>query len=245
MVWSTRRRYRMNEMEIPEGWEAEQLQMASSVEIPTEGGYVPQEGDRMVAFDIQYEGDIAHVAATSFLWGGEKEAVYTAGMEVDIPYISGYFCFREGPPLLAMLRHLEAEQVTPACLIVDGHGLAHPRLFGAACWLGDKTGLPTLGIAKDTLVRFEGELAEERGSTLDVVVGDECVGHVLRRRDGIRPVYVSPGHLIRLDVATDIALQLPSKYRIPDPIRWADQAARARAKGEHLANTRECGTLSL
>src|SRR5207244_6398748 len=40
----------------------------------------------------------------------------------------------------------------PDVLLVDGHGRLHPALFGVACYVGVRLGLPTVGVAKHPLV---------------------------------------------------------------------------------------------
>ena len=49
---------------------------------------------------------------------------------VTFPYVPGYLSFRETP---AVLKAFEKISKLPDCIIVDGHGLAHPRFFGFAC----------------------------------------------------------------------------------------------------------------
>lgn len=39
--------------------------------------------------------------------------------------------------------------VTPAVILVDGNGLLHIRRAGIACFVGVKTGIPTIGVAKN------------------------------------------------------------------------------------------------
>lgn len=227
-----------------EHWQGLQEQLAGEVEIVQEGGYEAKRGDVMLGLDIQYAGNTAHVAGTLARWGGPVLGSWAGEIFVDVPYVSGYFCFREGPPLLALIARLQEEGLpAPQLLLVDGHGLAHPRRFGAACWVGLATGLPTLGAAKDTLLRFEGELDEAQGSTVSVCLAEDEVGVVLRRRKGIRPVYVSPGHRISLAEATRVVTGLPSKFRIPDILRFPDQAARAHCKGKHNERWHDLGTL--
>lgn len=228
-----------------EEWERIQRDLAGCVLVcPSGEGYTPETGDVVWAFDIQYEGDRAYVAVDVSRWQGDVIGTYVGAMDVLIPYVSGFFCFREGPPLLALIETAHERSIPPPALcIVDGHGLAHPRRFGAACWLGVATGVPTLGCAKDTLLRYEGELSEEKGSTLPVFCEEERVGSVLRRIQGVRPVYVSVGHELSLEGAEHIVFSLPSSFRVPDPIRRADQAARARSRGEEPTGWVDFGEL--
>lgn len=211
----------------------EQKIMSQQVVIPEKAGYTPQENHIILALDIQYNNDEAHVAGDLLYWKGEHIKTCAGVTQAQVPYVPSYFCFREGPPLLDFINYLEQEETLPKpdVIVVDGHGIAHPRFFGVACWIGVKTQIPTIGCAKDTLVRYEGVLGEERGSTIDVFVQEKHTGYVLRTQDGIKPIFVSPGHLVSLETSVDIIMGLPSEYRVPEPLRKADHAARAHCKG--------------
>ena len=50
---------------------------------------------------------------------------------------------------------------------------------------------------------------------------------MLRTRPGVKPVYVSAGHLVDLPSAIDLVLAAIGRYRIPEPIRLAHQATTA------------------
>jgi deoxyribonuclease V len=52
----------------------------------------------------------------------------------------------------------------PDVLVVDGHGIAHPRRMGIATHFGVLTGQTTLGSAKTILCGKFDEPASERGS---------------------------------------------------------------------------------
>lgn len=223
---------------------AEQRELAVRVVIPADGGYVPRTGDVVLALDIQYEGDDAHVAGDLHRYGGGPLGTFAGVARVNMPYVSSYFCFREGPPLLSLIRRLEQESLpAPDVIVVDGHGIAHPRRFGVGCWLGVATGKPVMGCAKETLLPYCGDLGETRGSVVDVALEGETVGYVLRRQDRVNPVFLSPGHLVSLKTCIDIALGLPGTYRIPDPLRNADHAARAHCKGEAEPGWKDLGKL--
>jgi deoxyribonuclease V len=51
------------------------------------------------------------------------------------------------------------------------------------------------------------------------------IGAVLRTKPNVKPVYISPGHLIDQDSAVELVMRCTSKYRLPDPIRAAHNAA--------------------
>ena len=211
-----------------------QSRLAAKVIIPPDRqGYFPAEDDLIFSLDIQYEQDKAYIALDVQKWHGEKKGIYAAASRPEMEYVPQFFCFREGPLLMKMI-HLVRSMfgLQPALLIIDGHGMAHPRRFGVACWLGVETGLPAIGCAKETLLRYEGTLDAQRGAQLPVVLEKETVGAVLRTQENIKPVFVSPGHRVSLDNACEIMLKLSPEYRISEPLRRADQVARLAAKGQ-------------
>ncbi len=50
-------------------------------------------------------------------------------------------------------------------------------------------------------------------------------GTVLRTRERVRPVYVSPGHRLDYDTAAAWVMACCTRYRLPEPIRTADRLA--------------------
>lgn len=190
--------------------------------------------DLLLALDIQYEGDKAFVGAALQSWDNQKSWQFALSTQTELPYHPGLFCFREGPPLKALVESLQNHypELSPRLILVDGQGLAHPRGFGAACWLALKTGIATLGCAKSTLLPYEGELEAAAGSTLGIYRNNRRVGSTLRRKTGVNPVFVSVGQGLTLPQAERVVLELPSDYRLPDLLRYADQNARALSRGE-------------
>ena len=138
------------------------------------------------------------------------------------PYIPGFLSFREIP---AVLDALEKISTTPNLILCDGQGIAHPRRFGIACHLGVLIDMPTIGVAKSLLVGKHDELPVEKGSWQPLRYRGQTVGAVLRSRTGVKPLYVSPGHLISLPSAIDYVLRCTTKYRLPETTRWADKLA--------------------
>ncbi|MBN1772021.1 MAG: endonuclease V [Deltaproteobacteria bacterium] len=137
---------------------------------------------------------------------------------LSFPYLPGLLSFRELPVLLEALARLPEQ---PEALVLDGHGLAHPRRFGLACHLGVWGDLPALGAAKSILCGEHGVLGRARGATAPLVHRGEMVGVALRTRAGVKPIYVSIGHRLDLPGAVELALQLAPRYRLLEPIRQA------------------------
>lgn len=146
---------------------------------------------------------------------------------LSFPYIPGLLSFREAPAILAALEQLSR---LPDLLLVDGHGLAHPRRFGLACHLGVLLDLPAIGVGKSILVGVVGELGDAVGSTADIVDGDEMLGVALRTRWNVRPVYLSVGHRVDLLSAIRLVLDCTRGYRLPEPCRAAHRLASSAAK---------------
>jgi deoxyribonuclease V len=152
-----------------------------------------------------------------------------AQRRAGFPYVPGFLSFREAPALLAALRRV----VHPVdVLMCDGQGLAHPRRLGIACHVGLFCEMPSLGCAKSRLVGEHGAVALRRGSSAPLFDRGECVGDVVRTRDGVRPVYVSPGHRLDRAAARSLVLAGYGGYRLPEPTRQADRyVARLKRSG--------------
>jgi deoxyribonuclease V len=140
--------------------------------------------------------------------------------EVNFPYVPGYLSFREAPVLLKLFKDV-SENID--LLLCDGQGIAHPRGIGLASHLGLFLNLPTIGCAKSVLVGEYQEPGENKGCSAPLLFKNNVVGTVLRTRQGVKPIFVSPGHKIRLKPATEVVLNCCPRYRIPEPIRAAHQ----------------------
>ncbi len=148
----------------------------------------------------------------------------TAVMEATFPYIPHYLSFREIPVLLKAAEQLT---VNPDLVIVDGQGYAHTRRMGLASHLGLVTGWATIGAAKSPLVGECAEPLAEKGSWCECRDRGEKVGHILRTRTGVKPLWVSPGNGIGFDAARDWVLRATTRYRLPEPTRLAHHTASA------------------
>lgn len=145
-----------------------------------------------------------------------------ARQPTPFPYIPGLLSFREAPALIEAFERL---QNVPDVFIFDGMGRAHPRRMGIAAHLGLWLERPTIGCGKTHLIGDFEPVPEGRGSYSELRDRDEVIGVVLRTRDQVKPVFISPGHLIDLPSAIAITLACTRKYRLPEPIRHAHHAA--------------------
>jgi deoxyribonuclease V len=181
---------------------------------------------RLVAgLDAAFPRDGSVCLAAAVLWDTHSREVVeqrVARHPLRFPYVPGLLSFREAPAVLAALGGLETR---PDVVICDGHGMAHPRRFGLACHVGVLSGLPTIGCAKSRLVGEHREPAVRRGSRARLIDRGETVGYVVRTRDGVRPVFVSVGHLADLDSAVRLVLRCATGFRLPEPTRRADRLA--------------------
>lgn len=176
---------------------------------------------RVAGTDISYlrERKLAlGVAALMSYPGLELLEVATAEVEVPFPYVPGLLSFRELPALLPALEGLSSD---PDLILVDGQGVAHPRGFGLASHLGVLTSIPTVGCAKSRLLGEAEEPGPEVGDWVPLRHEGRTVGAVLRTRRGVKPLYVSVGHLIDLRSSIEVVLSCLRGFRLPEPQRRA------------------------
>lgn len=142
--------------------------------------------------------------------------------EVTFPYVPGFLAFREVPALLDAWQQLPQK---PDVLVVDGHGIAHPRRMGIASHFGVLAGQVTIGSAKKKLYGTYKEPAEEKGAHSPLTDKQGVViGTVLRSKQKVKPIFVSPGHLIDVEGSLSLVEQCVRKYRLPEPTRLAHNA---------------------
>lgn len=184
--------------------------------------------------DAAFSRDGACVIAGVVVWDRRLRTVVESRLAirpVRFPYVPGLLSFREMPALLAALRAVRSE---PQVFLCDGQGLAHPRRFGLACHLGLWLKRTTVGCAKSRLC---GEFVEPglcRGEHSRLTLDGRQVGDVLRTRDRVRPIFVSPGHLCDFRAARELSLMGVTEFRLPEPTRLAHQLVTRARHGEWL-----------
>ena len=158
--------------------------------------------------------------------------------EPPLPYIPGLLAFREAPVLYTALRMLP-HSLRPDLLVVDGHGLGHPRLAGIASHIGLALGTPSIGVAKKRLYGVEEPLEpgceppcvearlldKRRGITLGYVV----------RSTRARRLYVTPGAYVSPETAARLVVDMLRRQAggksLPAPTREADRLSKRIARG--------------
>ena len=130
---------------------------------------------------------------------------------VNHPYIPGLFMLREGEPLLKIVRLLKNLYDV---LLIDGHGILHPRKCGLASYVGLMIDKPTIGVAKNLLC---GSILENNYIEFNKTI----LGY--RLKNNRKDIYISVGHKISLETSIDIVKKLTKKSEfIPEPLRIAD-----------------------
>ena len=164
--------------------------------------------------------------------------------DVTIPYIPGLLAFREGGPILGAFAELDCD---PDLAVFDGSGRIHFRQAGLATHIGVTLDVPSVGVAKGLLCGTPDDELDGRAegwrtpiqADADVSNADSgtVIGHALQSRQYdarpiVNPIYVSPGHRVSVETATDLVERLCDGYKLPEPTRRADAYA-DEAKGAY------------
>ena len=170
--------------------------------------------------DVSYRNDKAFACAVvvdkyDFTVINSSHSITT----VENPYLSGLLFLRESGPIFRVLKKLDQHYEV---LMVDGHGISHPRMFGLASYVGTKVNKPTIGVAKTLLC---GNISKNGSQA--ILSNGKVVGQVINTSS--KPIYVSIGHMVSLATAVKLVKEV-SKYRIPEPIRQADINSRKMSK---------------
>jgi len=168
--------------------------------------------------DVAYAKQLSFAVAAALNYRNLKpiEVQHVSSL-VKVPYRAGFLGFREAAPMVEAVRELN---MVPDVVLVDGHGLAHPRGFGLACHVGVVLDLPTIGVAKSL---FYGKL--HRNRVLDRE--GRSIGAAINVKEKI--FYVSVGHKISLNRAVEVASNCIIRNML-EPIRIAHQEATRMAR---------------
>ena len=131
---------------------------------------------------------------------------------VNYPYIPGLFIVRESKSIIGVLKLIKNSYDV---LLIDAHGVLHPRRCGLACYIGVIIDKPTIGIAKNLLC---GHIMKDNY----IEYNGEILGYRIKKTNK-KDIYVSIGHKIGLATAINIVMDLiKDNERLPEPLRLAD-----------------------
>jgi deoxyribonuclease V len=173
-----------------------------------------KEMEYVCGIDVSYVNDSAHCSAVTMERCSYK-VIEIANLRTRTAnaYIPGIFMLREAKPLLATLKLLNKRLDV---LLIDGHGILHPRRCGLASYIGLVLNKPTIGVGKRLLcgsVRND-QFIEDRGQVLGFKMSNQ--------KNNKKSVYVSVGNLISLISSIRIVEELTKEgYWIPEPLRIA------------------------
>lgn len=148
-----------------------------------------------------------------------------ARINTVLPYIPGLLSFRELPALISAWQSLTLK---PQLIMVDGHGISHPRRLGVASHFGLTVDVPTIGVAKKRLCGCALPVGDEIASKQPLLDNEKQIGWVWRSKLRCNPLYISVGHKISLSTALMWVEYCMRGYRLPEPTRWADAIASER-----------------
>lgn len=141
----------------------------------------------------------------------EKYAIKPA----KFPYIPGFRAYRELPCILAAYDKLEEQ---PDVIFIEAHGISHPRGFGLASHLGVSINKPVVGITNQVLA------GEEKGNQM--LLNGKIIAEKVVTKQGSKPFYVSPGHMISLKSAIELIKKcIREPHKLPEPLVQARKVA--------------------
>src|SRR5919112_1896567 len=164
-------------------------------------------------------GEISRICGVDIAYSASSNAAYCSAVIMDrntqhliesidvqtivkCPYVPGLLMLREAEPIFYTLKLLKNSY---DLLLIDGHGLLHPRKCGLACYIGVTLDRPTIGIAKSRLC---GTVEPDGFVELD----GELLGYAISKKN-----YISVGHRITLKTAIELVKEVGI-----EPLRLAD-----------------------
>jgi deoxyribonuclease V len=169
--------------------------------------------EKSCGIDVSYKGPWAFASAvimdsTNF----EIIEIAKSVTHIEFPYIPGLFILREARPILHTMRLLKCDFDV---LLLDGHGILHPRKCGLASFVGVLTNRPTIGIAKKLLC---GQIDKD-----NFIHIDRKICGYMQKSLSKKPIYISIGNKISLKDSVNFVRKVTREsYNIPEPLRLSD-----------------------
>ena len=175
--------------------------------------------------------------ACAVLWDYQKNKMITNEIikgNLNFPYTPGFLGFRESKIIAQTILNLPDK---PDVIMCDGHGRIHPRRFGEAVHLGLALNIPSFGVAKNPFIGSSdwNLLSRMRGEKTPVWINKvendhqgerEILGTAICLVSNFKPVFISTGYRMSLEIALKLALDTSKSHRQPEPLFYADKLSR-------------------
>ncbi|MGV8932366.1 MAG: endonuclease V [Luteimonas sp.] len=179
----------------------------------------------IAGFNVGFEDSGATVRAAAVLLDADTRQLLdtqVTRVAMTTPYIPGMLSLSTLPALLLALKQLAQP---PDLLLIEGHGIAHPRGLGIAAHFGVASGLPSIGVAGRIIIGAGQTPHPVRGAYKPLRYRGAQIGWLLRSKLDCEPLVVSPGHHMSMASAADLVMRYVDQDRWPEPMRLAAQAA--------------------
>ena len=175
------------------------------------------------AFDISYKDDKAFAAGIIIDSITEEvldEKVIVS--KIPFPYVPTYLFLREVPSFISLLSEIS---IKPDLILIDGHGIAHPKNTGSATVFGVLTEIPSIGVAKKPL-KFFNYKQTELEFLKQVILNKNFVGYRYQPKTSWNPVFISPGNKVSVKSSFTLVQNLFKKsFKLPFPLHKAHNLA--------------------
>ncbi|MEM4501998.1 MAG: endonuclease V [Ignisphaera sp.] len=173
----------------------------------------------IVGVDVGYRESIGVSVAVAYSVKRNREVCHTAVIsDVAVPYIPGLLAFREAPIMIAAIKELIHKCTDFDIVMVNGHGITHPRKFGIASHIGVALEKPSIGVARSILY---GDIVIVENKKIIVVDGIKA-GYIIET-GWSGEIYISVGHRITPDEAlTVVEATWNKELPLPNPLYMAD-----------------------
>jgi deoxyribonuclease V len=194
---------------------------------------------KIVGVDISYfiKDNKDYGVACAVVWDFNHkimESYYFAEDQINFSYKPGFLGFRECKLLAKVISKIPK---IPDVIMCDGHGKIHPRRFGEAVHLGFALNIPTLGVAKNPYIGYyDHKIQLNKGNKSPIWLGNpnlpsktssnELLGYTICLRNNTKPVFISTGYNISLEIALRVCLKSTTEHRLPEPLYLADKLSR-------------------
>lgn len=177
--------------------------------------------ERVAGADVSFSLDDKAVVAAVVMELDELEVLEKLAIPVtlELPYIPGFLGLREANATVSVLKKIKSDFDV---LMVNGHGILHPRSFGLASQVGMLMDVPTIGVAKRLIKgRYihQASQPQQKKETPQLIFDSKKVMGAFFRRN-----YVSVGHKMSLYTALEV-IKRSSIYHTPEPLRQAHMLA--------------------